>query len=343
MTPKDFSNLLERYKKGLASQDEIRQIDDWYRRLNFQAEKPESTSEKEAATLSRILTGQVKKAAKKSRARTYRKIAYLSSIAACLLIGLSLVFRSPPSTILNQPDHLSHAQEHNGPEDATHYANQKDATRMIMLEDGSSVLLKPGSELYVKDGFGTTHRKTLLKGEAFFEVAHNPEVPFIVLCESVVTKVLGTSFWIKSSSDAKSVEVEVHSGKVSVFKKPEKEELHSEVKSVTLTANQKASFSSQLLPKRTELIHSPPETILTPRNNHTFVFTEAPLAKVLETLSETYGLAVSLDLPKTSECSFTGDLSDLTLPEKLEIICFSTATSFEVDDSQIIVTGSGCR
>src|SRR5690606_5187032 len=69
-----------------------------------------------------------------------------------------------------------------------------------------------------------------LRGEAFFEVAKNPEKPFLVLAKDFVTKVVGTSFNIDSDIEQS---VEVNSGRVKVFEVDEsnyEEQLTTEMK-----------------------------------------------------------------------------------------------------------------
>lgn len=65
--------------------------------------------------------------------------------------------------------------------------------RTVVLEDGSTVLLNTHSALAVK--FSPQHREaTLVDGEAFFEVAANPDRPFVVLTDQGRTQVVGTRF-----------------------------------------------------------------------------------------------------------------------------------------------------
>ena len=72
---------------------------------------------------------------------------------------------------------------------------------VIDLKDGSKVWLCPGSRLTCPVAFDSDIRVVTLEGEAFFEVAHNPEWPFEVRSEFMSATALSTSFDMKVSFD----------------------------------------------------------------------------------------------------------------------------------------------
>src|SRR5690606_40982760 len=78
---------------------------------------------------------------------------------------------------------------------------------LIILADGSKVTLYPGSEIRYTSDFNIFTREIHLKGEAYFEVASDKNKPFLVYANSVVTKVLGTSFLVKAKENETDVEV----------------------------------------------------------------------------------------------------------------------------------------
>ncbi len=82
----------------------------------------------------------------------------------------------------------------------------------VLLADQTSVKLNKNSKLTYPDKFKNDERKVKLKGEAYFEVTHNKEKPFIVETEIALIKVLGTSFNVKTYDTINKVTVQ--SGKV---------------------------------------------------------------------------------------------------------------------------------
>lgn len=85
----------------------------------------------------------------------------------------------------------------------------------ITLSDGTSIHLNVNSKLKYPEKFDGSFRKVELIGEAFFEVSHDAQRPFIVETKGLSTKVLGTSFNINSYPEA-TEEISVVSGKVQV-------------------------------------------------------------------------------------------------------------------------------
>jgi len=96
------------------------------------------------------------------------------------------------------------------------FKSGSDDHRQITLRDGSSVRLNSNTELKVKENFMTNSREVDLIGEAYFEIVHNSELPFIIHANEATVEVLGTSFNVRSNPDESSVQVAVLDGKVSL-------------------------------------------------------------------------------------------------------------------------------
>ncbi|MCW3109493.1 MAG: anti-FecI sigma factor FecR, partial [Segetibacter sp.] len=59
--------------------------------------------------------------------------------------------------------------------------NEQKGHRLILLPDGSSVIVNIGAKLKYPPSFTDLNkREVYLEGEAFFDIAHNPDKPFIV-------------------------------------------------------------------------------------------------------------------------------------------------------------------
>lgn len=89
--------------------------------------------------------------------------------------------------------------------------------KMFMLADGTRVWLNNETILRYPVNFDSTTREVNLKGEAFFEVVHQKEKPFLVHTQNLHVQVLGTSFDVKSYDEDKEVAVNVATGKVAVY------------------------------------------------------------------------------------------------------------------------------
>ncbi|MBS1738643.1 MAG: FecR domain-containing protein [Bacteroidetes bacterium] len=87
----------------------------------------------------------------------------------------------------------------------------------LTLADGSKVWLNTASSLRYPTAFTGSERIVEVTGEAYFEVAHNPAMPFVVKKDRNRVRVLGTHFNINAYDDEQSMNVTLLEGSVSVY------------------------------------------------------------------------------------------------------------------------------
>ena len=87
---------------------------------------------------------------------------------------------------------------------------------IITLSDSSVVYLGSGSKIVYPAVFDEHKRVVKLKGEAFFEVKHNPAKAFIIESGEIQTAVLGTTFKVRAFDNETRTTVSVATGKVQV-------------------------------------------------------------------------------------------------------------------------------
>ncbi len=86
----------------------------------------------------------------------------------------------------------------------------------FQLPDGSFVVLNGGSKIKITDAYGSAARDIYLEGEAFFDVKHNKNLPFIVHTPAMDVKALGTAFNVKAYPGEKMTEASLVRGLVEV-------------------------------------------------------------------------------------------------------------------------------
>lgn len=86
----------------------------------------------------------------------------------------------------------------------------------VALNDGTIVWLNSMSTLTYPADFTRGGRTVRLRGEAYFEVAHNPENPFIVEGPTLDVRVLGTKFNLQDYADRPVATVSLVEGSVEV-------------------------------------------------------------------------------------------------------------------------------
>lgn len=223
--------------------------------------------------------------------------------------------------------------------------NSTDKIQNIQLSDGSTIQLHPNSSIKYPNPFESDKRVVYLNGKAFFEITKNPEKPFWVHTEKLSTQVLGTSFLISAFAGQNDANVQVKTGKVSVYLPKDldvlKENQNKHLEGIILTPNQQATFSE----KEDHLIKSivdTPQLIIKP-NKSEFIFEDAPLKDVLLSLSKSYGITFTFNEKVIENCYLTANLEMESLYEKLNLICRITHSTYEVVDAQIIIYSKGCN
>jgi transmembrane sensor len=105
-------------------------------------------------------------------------------------------------------------------EQAMHHLRNPKGSQVIQVEltDGTKVWLNAGSSISYPAHFGKTERRIEVKGEAYFEVAHEANRPMIVQRGDVDIRVLGTSFNVQAYEQDQNGSVALLEGKVRVSK-----------------------------------------------------------------------------------------------------------------------------
>ncbi|MGG7661844.1 FecR family protein [Dyadobacter sp. BHUBP1] len=217
----------------------------------------------------------------------------------------------------------------------------------VDLEDGSRIMLDPGSRMSYPARFsGTQRREVFLSGKAFFDIAKDPSKPFFVYANELVTKVLGTSFTVRSFADEQEVSVAVKTGKVAVFSRedPEAADKQSsrELTGMVIEPNQQVVFVRKTV-KITKSLVPEPEVVAETGAAPNFEFDEAPVSAVFGVLQSAYGIDIIYDKNVMDECPITATLTEMSLYEKLDLICKAVDASYKSIDGRIVVEGKGCR
>ncbi|MFT3935175.1 MAG: FecR domain-containing protein [Chitinophagaceae bacterium] len=221
--------------------------------------------------------------------------------------------------------------------------NNSVSAQIIELPDGSKVYLEKGSKLNYAVSFTGLKREVFLTGEAFFEIKKNPAKPFYVYTNSIVTKVLGTSFRVKAFPGDKAV-ITVRTGKVSVFKSNNfNETAKNKIAegAVVLTPNQEAEYTLDKNELNKKLVDKP--EIIAPPTANAFVFDATPIKEVFKTMQDTYNIPIVFDEDIMAGCSLSARMGNESFYDKLTLICKAINASYEMMDGQIVVVSKGCK
>jgi transmembrane sensor len=216
----------------------------------------------------------------------------------------------------------------------------------LQLPDGSVVELASNSRIAYDNNFDSSETRDIyLSGEALFTVVKNPAKPFRVFANEIVTKVLGTSFNVRSFEDDSLIQVTVRTGKVSVYS-----QLSSNIKEtassnklggIILAPNQELIYqrSKQQFQK---ILLDNPLMIVPSEEDKTLLYEDASVEEAFAQLSKFYGVTILYDSESLKNCTITGDLRTVPFYEKVEFICKAIGARYEVIDGQVVIQGGGC-
>ena len=199
----------------------------------------------------------------------------------------------------------------------------------LQLSDGTKVWLNSETTLRYPVQFIGEERKVELTGEAFFEVARNEKVPFLVESGDQTVKVLGTEFNISSYKENSLISTTLVKGSVEVFikNKPDKRQ--------TLVPNEQITISKidGLISKQKV---NPYQYIAW--KDGRFVFDDQNLCEIMKTLSKWYNVDVVFAREELKNFRFTGNLERYSdFGEVLKKIQKTNEVEFTIENKQITI------
>ena len=165
----------------------------------------------------------------------------------------------------------------------------------MKLSDGTRVWLNSETALRYPSSFGRGERRVQLEGEAYFEVEHDPKLPFVVETAQQQVSVLGTSFSVRAYADQSVTVTTLESGRVAVDYGGDFDAILDPGRQATL-ADGKIT------------VRDVDTSIYTAWRNGKFIFIDQPLGEILLTLGRWYDLDVVYTNPGLEDLRFTGEL-----------------------------------
>ncbi|GAB3928653.1 FecR family protein [Larkinella terrae] len=326
-------DLLKKYLAGNCNAEEVEQVEQWYAALNAgdsnAREFDQARHLKKVQEIVNLKTGIDPQPELASNVRSFVPDFWRFAAAAIILIVSGLGFYFYRNSTQSPPERMAQARS---------IVNTQKQVIRHQLPDGSKVWLNPNAAIrYADNAFSETSRTVTIEGEAFFEVTKDPARPFFVKSNSLLVKVLGTSFNVKSNADQSRYEVSVVTGKVSVSAPDGK----GQEKSVLLLPRQQAVFevASGLLTS-TEIPNSP-ERVDT-WQPISLTFEDEKLSNIAMQLQKKYGVKITLANPNLANCRLKATFDHNRLAEILEITTQLVEATYEMRGDSIVIDGEGC-
>lgn len=345
MSHSAFTDLLKKYQSGTVTEKERRIIEQWYALID---ESPRTLSPEEWEMMEKRLWQKMGKEMgnpgslprERSSVRWYHHPLLKSAAIIAFLAGFAFLLFLYNGQIQNKQ-----AAGKNRETGMRSVQNPDTKDAGITLEDGSTVLLRPGSVLTYPEHFNENSREVHLTGEAFFVISKNQGRPFLVNTGKITTKVLGTSFRVKANEDGSEVEVSVKTGKVSVYEKApaDGDQAGNSSHGVILTPNQQVTFNGENGRFVTGLVKNPevlPETDFL--RHKLFDYNDTELSKIISDLKKAYHIDIELEKKALGECPLTANLREKDLFVQLDLICAAIQGGYSVNGTKILIDGKGC-
>lgn len=238
------------------------------------------------------------------------------------------------------------------------YVSPLGSRSFVKLADGSKVWLNAGSTLKYQNSFGENNRDLILSGEAFFEVAKNKNLPFVVKTSEIDIVALGTKFNVKAYAEENSIETTLIEGSVklesSIVKLSDNIILNPNEKAVFFKKNQSVKLITQQQQQRQkteavstgtkprlEIITSvDPEPIISWKEKR-WIINNEKLSSLAVKLERRFDVNLIFDNELIKEYSFGGTLEDETLKQIMEAIRFSSPIKYVIDNKTVYIMADG--
>ncbi|MCG8376103.1 MAG: FecR domain-containing protein, partial [Chlorobiales bacterium] len=211
--------------------------------------------------------------------------------------------------------------------------------QMLVLPDGSKAWLNAFSSIKFPTAFTGKNRKVEVRGEVYFEIAHNPAMPFIVNVNNrAEIKVLGTHFNVNAYEDESIIRTTLLEGRVSVSSSPlstaadKPDGQVSPSVSSSLSPGQQASLdqNNQLSVEMVDV------TEVVAWKNGVFIFHSSDIQTIMRQIARWYDVEVVYE--KTVVQHFNGSIPrNASLISLLEALAETGEVRFKIEGKTITV------
>ena len=203
------------------------------------------------------------------------------------------------------------------------------AKTRVVLPDNSVVWLNAGSTLRYGQNFGQKSRQVALVGEGYFEIAHNPAMPFTVNANQASVKVLGTKFDVKAYPEDKQLDVTLLRG------------------SIQLTTIYQPNKSLKLIPNQLAIVDKTQQNVTVEKvdaceaaawTKGKIVFDEELFGQIVRRLERDYNVTIDVKDPKINNLRFYGDFRNAqSIQEILNIMTSNNEFHYTMNQNHISV------
>ncbi len=248
------------------------------------------------------------------------RLVWISSSAAAAVIMLIAVYQ-----LLIKPTPLQQL----------HIASLQEVINDT-LPDGTQIALNANSNISYPEQFKNNERRVKLEGEAFFNVEHNKEKPFIIEAENAFIQVLGTSFNVKAYENSE-IEVIVTEGLVKLFTVDSES---MDTTEILLKAGEKGKVSWKDKTPVYVAENIPDELFWM---NYTLIFNDTDLKKVFSLIENYYNVEIKVSDKNIYNCRLSTTFTNNSIDNIIEVIAATFDFEYVKENNIYTIKGNGCH
>ena len=197
----------------------------------------------------------------------------------------------------------------------------------LTLPDGSKVWLNSASKLTYTSDYNSKDRNIILDGEAFFDVARNENLPFIVHANGMAVQALGTKFNVKAYSEETEVTAILVEGSVKAS---------AAGVDLLLLPYFVASYDKSTGDMVSTYVSDREHAV--PWIKNEIMFSNDSLKDISSVLERMYNVTVIFENEKIADYTYTGLIRNNSLPNILELISGTSPVKYEIDGNIVRFT-----
>ncbi len=200
----------------------------------------------------------------------------------------------------------------------------------LKLLDGSFVWLNAGTTLKYNQEFGTRNRNVELSGEAYFEVARNKKLPFVVRAKQVSVTALGTKFNVKVYPEETKIETILEEGSVKLHDLG-----NGRSKDVFLQPGQKAYFN----PENSNFsIFQITDNSEVSWHTSKWIIKDTRLEEFSKLLERRYNISIRFRNSQIKNYTFGGTITDETIEQILTAITYTAPIKYTIINNHVTLS-----
>lgn len=328
-SPEEIRVLLLKYDRNECTAAELAQIMAWYEQLDLsevsQAPVPDTVEAMQARdALWQMIDKEIQplKTASVIRLPLYRRAMRVAAAVVLFALGTAAWWLFWPAT--------SHELvAHNG--NLVH----------SRLADGTEVWLNAGSRLTYNSLSQSRTREVTLEGEAYFDVTHDEQRPFIIHTNLADVKVLGTAFNVRAYKRDSVTEMLLVSGSIAVTIKKEGREILLREPRQKITVRQPAAMVPDNEIVRVSQAFSSPDvdSVITETlwRSNKLVFNHETFGEVASRIERCYNVKIHFRDENVKQLRFTAVFDKETISQTMSALRMSAPFQYYISDNDIFI------